>query len=433
MSKLIYLSLFLLFYSLEASDDLKISPKIDSSIYFDKNIKDYTTLGKIVKKQESLNNSNSAIGGEFGFNILRNDLELVLQGSGITSLQNRSKDDEKINSVYFDNDKKDFFYLSNIYLSKQYESVNLKVGRQKYDNELVNSNKRAISNQYEGIYLDYKKNLLKINSFYFNKVASSSLSNVIPFDHDYGALGYGKGYKIGEFVTVSEHISNKDYDTNGAIVSDFTFGDLKNNINIQNLYVEDFFNTFDISGKINFVYEDLSFDTKIGFIKQFDVGENYYSYDYNDKKIDANMYQTSLRIKYQNIFTTFNYASSSSDENSLLNGTFVSPFSNKIGWIKGPQTAHSFIADTISKEFLVGINFDIFSKKNIFVISSIYYDIGPNNGLINSNLDTKEKYIYLNTILNKNLNLTFHYSTTKNVDILTKESDNLRIFLNYNF
>lgn len=428
-----HLSFLLLFSFLEASEDFIISPKIDSSIIFDKNEKDYSIIGKIVKQKDGLKHSSSVIGGDFGISSKKDDLEFVLQGSGITSLQNRSKDDEKINAPYFDNDKKDFFYLSNIYLSKQFESVNLKVGRQKYDNDLVNSNKRVTSNQYEGVYLDYKTNLLKINSFYFNKVASSSLANIVPFNHNYGVLGYGKCYQIGEFVSVSEHISNKDFDTNGAIVSDITFGDLKNNINIQNLYVEDFFNTFDISGKLNFIYDDLSFDTKLGLIKQFDVGENYYSYDYDNKKIDANMYQSSLRIKYQNIFTTFNYASSSSDENSVLNGTFISSFSNKLAWIKGPQTAHAFIADTISKEFLAGINFDIFSKKSTFIISSIYYDIGANNGLINSSLDTKEKYVYLNTILNKNLNLTFHYSNTKNVDILTKQSDNFRIFLNYNF
>lgn len=287
MSNTKHLSFLLLFSFLEASEDFIISPKIDSSIIFDKNEKDYSIIGKIVKQKDGLKHSSSFVGGDFGISSKKDDLEFVLQGSGITSLQNRSKDDEKINAPYFDNDKKDFFYLSNIYLSKQFESVNLKVGRQKYDNDLVNSNKRVTSNQYEGVYLDYKTNLLKINSFYFNKVASSSLANIVPFNHNYGVLGYGKCYQIGEFVSVSEHISNKDFDTNGAIVSDITFGDLKNNINIQNLYVEDFFNTFDISGKLNFIYDDLSFDTKLGLIKQFDVGENYYSYDYDNKKIDA--------------------------------------------------------------------------------------------------------------------------------------------------
>ena len=169
MSNTKHLSFLLLFSFLEANEDFIISPKIDLSLVFDKNEKDYSIIGKIVKQKDGLKHSSSVIGGDFGISSKKDDLEFVLQGSGITSLQNRSKDDEKINAPYFDNDKKDFFYLSNIYLSKQFESVNLKVGRQKYDNDLVNSNKRVTSNQYEGVYLDYKTNLLKINSFYFNK------------------------------------------------------------------------------------------------------------------------------------------------------------------------------------------------------------------------------------------------------------------------
>ncbi|MDD2895916.1 MAG: hypothetical protein PHG81_07830 [Aliarcobacter sp.] len=419
--------------SLEASESFSILPKVDLAIFFDENDKNYSSLGKIVKQKESLNYSSSVFGGDVGISAKSDDLEFVLQGSGTTSIQNRSKDDEKINAPYFDNDRKDFFYLSNIYLSKQFDDVNLKIGRQKYNNELVNLNKRVTTNQYEGIYLDYKKDLFKINSFYFDKVASSTVANNVPFNHNYGVMGYGKGYKVGEFVSVSEHISNKDYDINGAIVSDITYGDLNNNINIQNLYVDDFFDTFDISSKLNLVYGDFNITPRIGYIKQVDVGENYYSYDYNHKKIDASMYQSSLRFRYKDVFTTFKYASSSSDKDSVLNGTFISPFSNKLGWIIGPQTGHSFIADTISKEFLAGVNFDIFSKKSVFLISSIYYDIGANNGLSNRSLDTREKYIYLNTIVNKNLNLTIQYSIAKNIDIITEDSDNFRAYINYNF
>jgi hypothetical protein len=419
--------------SLESNENFSILPKVDLSIFFDENDKDYSSLGKIVKQKESLNYSSSVIGGDFGLSAKTNDLEFVFQGSGTTSIQNRSKDDEKINASYFDNDKKDFIYLSNIYLSKQFNDVNLKIGRQKYNNDLVNLNRRVTTNQYEGIYLDYKNDHFKINSLYFDKLSSSTVANNVPFNHDYGVMGYGKGYKIGEFVSISEHISNKDYDTNGAIVSDITYGDLNNNINIQNLYVDNFFDTFDISSKLNFAYGDFNITPRIGYIKQVDVGENYYSYDYDYKKIDASMYQSSLRFKYKNIFTTFNYASSSSHKDSVQNGTFISPFSNKLGWIVGTQTTHSFIADTISKEFLAGVNFDILDKKSVFVISSINYDIGANNGLINGSLDTKEKYIFLNTIMNKNLNLTLQYSITKNVDLITENSNNLRAFVNYNF
>ena len=99
---------------MEANEDFIISPKIDLSLVFDKNEKDYSIIGKIVKQKDGLKHSSSVIGGDFGISSKKDDLEFVLQGSGITSLQNRSKDDEKINAPYFDNDKKDFFYLSNI-------------------------------------------------------------------------------------------------------------------------------------------------------------------------------------------------------------------------------------------------------------------------------------------------------------------------------
>lgn len=219
--KKITISLLLL-SSLYAKEIFLLEAKIDFSMVLDNNSKKHTDIGKVVAANEPLEYSSKVIGGDFGVNLRKNDLEFLLQGSGVTSLINRPSDDQKINSVYFDNDKKDFFYLSNIYLSQKFENINLKIGRQKYNNDLVNQNKRVTSNQYEGVYLDYKTNLFKINSFYFNKISSSPVANIVPFDSDYGVMGYGKGYKVGEFISVSKHISNKDYDTNGAIVSDIT-------------------------------------------------------------------------------------------------------------------------------------------------------------------------------------------------------------------
>lgn len=430
---IIYICLIAFSSNIFANEKFEIKPKVDLTLrYNQKDIK-YTTLGENINNQKDMKFSNSALGGDLGFDIKSNGFDFIIQGSGVRRISNISDNVLKTDRTYFDNDRNDFFYLSNIYIKKSFENSNIKIGRQKYNNELVNKNKKLISNQYEGIYLDYQKDNFKINLLYFNKIASSTISNVVPFNHNYGVLGYGKGYKVGEFVSLSEHISNKDYDTKGAVIIDSTYGDLDKSINVQNLYVDNFFNTLNLIGKIKFTYDQLNIITKAGYIKQFNVGENYFAKDYADKKIDAQIYQALFRLQYKNYFGSITYSHTPYDKNSVLNGTIISPFSNKIAWIKGPQTAHAFISDTDSRQFLLGSVFNLFKKKMVLVYADIDYDIGSNNGLIYKSLNTKEKYLHLKLFMSKNLNVTFQYSEAKNTDLLVKSNNNIRTFINYKF
>lgn len=433
MTNKLFLILIIFINTLVASEDLIIEPKYDLMLRYNNRNIDFSNLGKNILKRDNVRFSTKALGGDIGLNLKSNNFNLIAQGSGVFSLTNLPNDSLKIDRTYFDNERKDFFYLSNLYLQTQYENTNFKIGRQQYNNQLVNRNKKLISNQYQGLYFDYNKEKLSINSLYFNKVSSSTVSNVVPFNHNYGVIGYGKGYKVGEFVSISKHISNKDYNTNGALVSDIKYGDKLNFINLQNLYIDNFFNTTNLIVKKTQKYNNFYYGLQLGFIKQFDVGENYFANDYGNKKIDNEMYQGKVNFNYKNVFASYTYAYTPYDKDSVLTGTMVSPFSNKIGWIVAPQTAHSFISDTKSNQFLVGTKFNISKIPTVLVYADSRYNLGKNNGLTGNYLKTREQYLHLKMFLSKSLNMTFQYSQVKNIDLLVKRNNNIRTFINYTF
>lgn len=268
---------------------------------------------------------------------------------------------------------------------------------------------------------------------YFKKVAASSISNVVPFNHDYGVLGYGKGYNIGKFVSVSKYISNKEYNTNGALITNLTYGNERNNINIQNLYADDFFNTTNLNLTLSKEFNDLVLSSKLGFIKQVDVGENYLAKDYGNKKIDGKMYQGSLNFEYKNFFGSYTHVKTPYNTNAVLNGTLISPFSNKLSWIYGPQTSHSFIADTVSNQFILGTGLMVFDIPSLLMIAKIDYEIDKNNINSGLTLHTRENYLYFESYISDSLTYTIQYSDAKNIDLLTKRNKNLRTFINYKF
>lgn len=420
-------------FNLNADDKFSIYPKMDLFVNYESQNLDYSSLGQLVNGVQKNSFSNSIIGGDIGFGINYNNFDLVIKGSGISSLNNLSNNNLKIDSTYFDNNNKEFFYLSNLYLQKNVNNFNFRLGRQEYSNQLVNRNKKIISNQYEGIYFDYAKDNFKIDSMYFKKVAASTISNVVPFNHDYGVLGYGKGFNIAEFVSVSKYISNKEYNTDGALITNLTYGNERNNINLQNLYVDDFFNTTNLNLTLSKEFNDLVLSSSLGFIKQVDVGENYLAKDYGNKKIDGKMYQGSLNLEYKHFFASYTRAKTPYNTNAVLNGTIISPFSNELGWICGPQTSHSFIADTVSNQFLIGTGLMIFDTPSLLMAATIDYEIDKNNIMSGLTLHTKEKYIYFESYISDELTFTIQYSDAKNIDLIEKRNKNLRSYINYKF
>lgn len=96
-------------FNLNADDKFSIYPKIDLFINYESQNLDYSPLGQVVNGIQKNNFSNSIIGAEIGFDINYNNFDLVIQGSGISSLNNLSNNNLKIDSTYFDNNNKDFF------------------------------------------------------------------------------------------------------------------------------------------------------------------------------------------------------------------------------------------------------------------------------------------------------------------------------------
>jgi hypothetical protein len=410
---------------------IEIKPKLDLVLRYNTNDEKYTNIGQMLKGVEKVKFDASVVGGDFGVDISYDNFNFVIQGSSVVDLKNED-DPLKIDTTYFDNDQKEFSYLSNLYISYQNKLSSIRVGRQQYNNNLVNKNKKIISNQYQGIYFDYTKDNYKTNVFYFTKIASSTVANVVPFNHHYGAIGYGMGYNVGNFTDISKHITNVDHNTKGAIVFDGEYSHQGTKINVQNLYVDNFFNTFYLEAKNSYKVKQTKVSARVSVIFQKDIGENHFAKKYNNKKINGKMYQGSLNFDYHNLFGSYTYSKTFTDKDAVLNGTIISPFSNKLGWIKGPQTAHAFVANTISRQYLIGTSLTIYKLPIVIVIASNKYNI-KDNFINHTDILTKEDFIHTKLYLSKNLNFVLQYSQGKNLDLQVTKNTNTRAFFSYTY
>lgn len=191
-----------------------------------------------------------------------------------------------------------FLYLGELSIQKKFGNHSLTIGRQTYNTPLVNNNFRITQNAYEGINYTYSNSAFDFKSLYFYKISSSTMANNVPYNHKYGFLGYGLGYNIGGFTTLSKHIINKDVSTNGAIHFLAKYGEKEQYISLENLYVDNFFNT----SNLTLSYNVENFYLKAGMIYQFSVGkkqiEKHIQNAQLNKKLEAKHYQ--LQLKYQN-------------------------------------------------------------------------------------------------------------------------------------
>ena len=390
--------------------------------------KKFSSLGESVYQTKKVDYEDYIIGGTFGAKSSWQNYEASGLLYGVKRLHTKDENELHIEKILYDNDQNGFGFFGELYLQSNFENSSFSIGRQTKKSALVDSNERVTKNSFEGLKYRRTQNDIDFEVFYFNKIAASTISNSVPFNHKYGFLGYGLGYKIDGFTDISTHILNKDLDTLGALQVQLKVGDVKDYLKMENLFVDNFFDIVSFEGQKSF--EKISL--RGGFVAQKSVGEDYVEKEY-DKKLDSKIFQGEIKYKKELLSLVYRISKTDSNTDAVFNGTLFSPFSNKPAWIVGISTAHSTIADTVAQQLMFVNTF--YAGKLPLTLASSYltYAIGEENGLENKSTNTDEFYTHFQAHLSKNLSLTFQYSKVGNIDIVTTNTEVKKAIVEWKF
>ena len=410
------------------ASDVEIKPNLDIQLRGIYKSNTYNNLGSIVYGDKKVGYHDYTLGGVAGLDFLYKDYTANIstyQSRRIGSKNSKTLANEK---TWYDRNLDDLHYIGEVYIKKEFDNQELKIGRQTFDKPLVNDNKRITKNSYQGIYYKNEKDDLNIELFYFNKISASTLSNSVPYNHGYGFIGYGLGYSIGEFVDLSQHILNQSSSSDGAmhLNMDYKYNDM--DISFENLYVDNLFNTSNLTGKYNI--DD--FYLKAGFVYQSSVGEDHVEKKYS-KKLKAKFYQSEIKYEKDGLKVALLATRTSADQNSVQNGTLLSPFSNELSWIKGVNTSHALIADTTAKEFLIVKKFLDAKIPFATAYGYIEYDIGSNNPFSTYDLLSIERFVAIKGYFSKSLSLKLEHAEVKDIDLVTQDTQSTRMVLEYKY
>ncbi len=433
--KSLILSLLLLSSAI-ANDEFTIKPEIDMQLRYEYKDKEYSTLGQSLYHAEDDVYDEYILGGELGLKASYLNYDFVAKIHGLAKIKNSDQNmQEHEHEIASQENFVGYGYMGDLHIGGHYNGFKASIGRQTYSSRLVGANEEVTVNSYEGIYLEYEKDKFKIDTFYFNKIASSPLAYVVNKNHSYGVLGYGMGYNVGKYTKLSEHIlgvRGAGKYTKGAINTKLKYGTQDTNIKIENLYVDNFFNTLSLRAKYNLELGGFDVNTKVGMVTQNEVGANNF-----EENIDATLYQGMLKLSYSDFFISYKLSSTDTNTDAAYSGTIISPFSATLAWIYGPKTAHAFIADTFSQQLSI-MNVFYIDKLPLRVIAShILYEIGEDNGLpLLRNMptpatDTRETYIDAKAYFSKRLSLSAQYSFATNITPIVGERKNIKLYLEY--
>ena len=426
-------SLFLCTSLLLAVENHAIKPAGTLQLRYDDRSKEYTSLGQQVLKEKKIHYNDYIVGGTLGIETFWQDYTFNALVYGVGRLHKKNENELKNVKTFYDNDVDGFLYLGELSIQKKFDNHSLTIGRQTYNTPLVNNNFRITQNAYEGINYTYLNSAFDFKSLYFYKVSSSTMANNVPYNHKYGFLGYGLGYNIGGFKTLSKHIINKDVSTNGAIHFLAKYGQKEQYISLENLYVDNFFNTSNLT--LSYNVENIYL--KAGMIYQFSVGQKHIEKHIENaqlnKKLESHHYQLQLKYQNEKFQIAYSISKTPSNKNAIYNGTLMSPFSNQPSWLVGLNTSHATIADTLSQKISATTSTKIYEMPLILSTAYIKYDIGDANGLTPNAIDTSEWYLHLQGYFSKNLSAKIQYSYVENYDPLTHKSFNTKLALEYKF
>ncbi|MEJ5169049.1 MAG: hypothetical protein WHU93_07765, partial [Arcobacteraceae bacterium] len=151
--------------------------------------KDYNTLGEIVKQTDRVKYYDSAVGGDVGVLSSYLDTSLYVGLYFSQRLKKKNSNTLKNEATLYDEDLKNLHYIGEAYLQQKYYNHIFSIGRQTKKSQLLDENHRITKNSFEGLRYKYQEDKWDIDIFYFNKVASSTIANSVPFNHKYGFLG----------------------------------------------------------------------------------------------------------------------------------------------------------------------------------------------------------------------------------------------------
>ncbi|MFA7084272.1 MAG: hypothetical protein WC141_07045 [Arcobacteraceae bacterium] len=415
------------------AQEITLKPAGKLQLRYEDATKKYTKLGQAVHNKNKLEYNDYIVGGMFGVQALWESYTLKTLLYSVGRLHSKNENSLKNEKSFYNNNQDEFIYLGELSLTKEFDKHAITLGRQTYNTPLVNSNFRVTQNAYEGVSYYYDNENVNFKTLYFHKISSSTMSNNIPINHKYGFLGYGLGYNTSGYAKLSKHIINEDLSTNGAIHFLSSYKTKNSTISYENLYVDNFFNTSNLTVGYNFK----SIYFKAGMIYQTSVGKKQVEHAIENtqegKKLEAQHYQAQIKYQEGTFQLIYNVSLTPTNKNSIYRGTLLSPFSNQPTWLVGLNTSHATIADTLSQKVAVIKSTHIYDVPVVVAVAHIHYDIGKDNGLTPKSISTSESFFHLKGHLTKNLSAMLQYSYAKNYDLLTEGSYHTKMVLEYQF
>ncbi len=356
------------------------------------------------------NNRNSlAMGGHIGYDTKSfNGLSFgfkaygtygfELHGTPITS----SNYDPSLYGDDFDN----YAFIGQAYVNYKIGNTAIKIGRQRLDTPLAGADDaRMLPNLFEAVVVsntDIQDTTLI--------AAHVTKETVGTFGNVYGTAGalslqsgYGLGYKLGtggDFATMGEIALGEGTDTSGvsAVAAIYAKDGLK-------LQAWDYY-AYDILNAI-YLQADYKFDwltASAQYINETDTGDALAG------EVDSNYFAVKVAGKYENLSAYVAFSSTSSSDDTTMNGGIITPWGGMPAFTQGMVTRHQFFADTEAMKVAATYKF---VETGLDIKATAYYvsfDVGADNTYVEDTAWTAEESgldIQYNPEQVKGLNLRF--------------------------
>jgi hypothetical protein len=321
-----------------------------------------------------------------------------------------------------------YAYLAEAAVALDLKNLDLIIGRQPLKSGLFGGSGRLHPASYEALKLTTTASLWQLEMIALHQIAASSTANSAPQNHDYGALGYGRGYQVGRFVSIGEHVLGTGAPRSGAYQLAIRRHQKSSTLSLRGYYLPELFGVIEADFGHTFEPAWGAIAFSLSALGQKEAGQNRYGALYGDRPLHGRLLHTQLKWHHHDRFISLRASRTLSDEAAALGGTFISPMA--LGPIVGPATNHALIADTDAAQLLAHTRL---GRLPLSLLAGYnHYDIGPENGLIpGQHQKTREGFMRLRGHLSEQAHITLLAARARDVSPLISREDRLHLFLTW--
>jgi hypothetical protein len=375
-------------------------------------------------------------------------------------IDKKSSNPDKNDNTPFGSDGKGYSVLGEAYISYGFDKTSIRVGRQSINTPFAAPNNfRMLPNTFEGVVVknsNISDTTLELG--HITKVQTNGFANSVPVPNSTLdptnanarlslLYGFGPGYEVGEFTSISDVYLGKtnQKSTAGMTYLNATYTGFDGiKLEIWDQYIHDIMNI--IVAKASYKGRLSVFNTfaSVFYTKQDDVGDNLLGKAFNttgkDKDVDASQYGAMLKASLDNgLGIDLRYVNTPASKGSVLDGGIVNALGGANPFIISQGALHANLGDTAS--YMLGIDYNFKPLTGIDLLSMVKYfeyDIGKYNGY-QSGYEWKTKEVDFDLIyqVTKEFKLQARASFTKDwLDLGATKSlsfDEYRLIAYYKF